>query len=408
MGRRTSQWPPMAGPRPRKKQKTILDGLKRTLALTVAFLVLFATFGFLLSSSFEDEVLKPPTMEQPRYTLEVIDVSNSTISVRGPASDDQLNRVGIEGIEWSDGHVVSPGIESSMNDGRSRVETRSIDPSETAPPVGTLVGFNPLVYTGNPLDALGIEYDEVFYSSNVGRFPAWFIPGSSDTWAIVVHGKGASREEALRLIPLLKDLGYPTLVICYRNDRGQARDPSGYHQYGRTEWADLAAAVLYSDENGATDNILIGYSMGGAIVTSFLSTSPLRNRTKATILDSPILDFEQTIDFRAAHDTIPLLPISVRVPEQLADFAKLLSTWRFSIDWAATDYLSQAREPRTPTLIFHGTMDTSVPYATSAEMARKYPDIVTLVTTRASHTRSWNVDPQAYETAIRKFLARLD
>ncbi len=408
MGRRTSQWLPTAEPRPRKKQKTILDGLKRSMALSVAFLVLFAASGFLLSSSFEDEVLKPPTMEQPRYTLEVIDVSDSMLSVRGPGSDDQLNRVGTEGIEWADGFVQSPGIESSQKNGRSRIEIRSIDPGDTAPPVGALVSFDPFVYTGNPLDALGIEYDEVFYSSNVGRFPAWFIPGSSDTWAIVVHGKGASREEALRIIPLLKDLGYPTLVICYRNDRGQARDPSRYHQYGKTEWADLAAAVLYSDENGATDNILIGYSMGGAIVTSFLSRSPLRNRTKATILDSPILDLEQTIDFRTTHDTIPLLPFSVRVPEQLADFAKLLSTWRFNIDWAATDYLSQTRKLRTPTLIFHGTTDTSVPFATSAEMARKYPDIVTLVTTRASHTRSWNVDPEAYETAIREFLAGLD
>ncbi len=396
----------MAEPRPRKKQKTILDGLKRSLASSIAFLLLFAASGFMLSSSFEDEVLKPPTLELPEYTLEVIDVSDSTISVKGPGSDDQLNRVGIERIEWSDGYIVSRGIESSQKDGSSRIEIRSIDPAGTAPSVGTPVGFNSSVYSGNPLDAFGIEYEKVFYSSDLGRFPAWFIPGESDTWAIVVHGEGASREEALRIIPLLKDLGYPTLVICYRNDRGQARDPSGYHQYGKTEWTDLAAAVLYSDENGATKNILVGYSMGGAIVASFLSRSPLRHRTKAAILDSPILDFEQTVDFRMTRETIPLLPY--RVPKQLAEFTKLLATWRFGIDWAETDYLSHARNPRTPTLIFHGTMDTSVPYATSAQMAEKYPDVVTLVTTRATHTRSWNVDPEAYENAVREFLAGLD
>ncbi|MCL1599308.1 MAG: alpha/beta hydrolase [Actinomycetia bacterium] len=407
MGRRTGQGTPPTQPIPRKKPKTLLGVMIRAVAIVaIALVVFFAVAGFYFSGSLENGALKPPTGEPPTYSLEVVDTSATTISVQGPESDDQLGRVGVEGIEWADGYVQSPGIGSSTKVGDTRIEIRDIDPDGTAPAVGTLVGFDPFAYDGNPLDALGIEYEDVVYPSDIGSFPAWFIPGTSDTWAIIVHGKGASREEGLRLIPLLKDLGYPILVISYRNDIAEVRDPSGYHQYGKTEWVDVAAAVTYAEENGAVDHVLFGYSMGGGIVTSFLAQSPLRNRTKAAILDSPVLSFERTVDFQASRTTLPLLPITV--PGPVTQFAKWISAWRFDIDWAATDYLSQTANLHAPMLIFHGTNDTSVPYATSAEMAESRPDIVTLVTTRATHTRSWNMDPEAYEKAVREFLAGLD
>ncbi|VAV89362.1 hypothetical protein MNBD_ACTINO01-635 [hydrothermal vent metagenome] len=407
MGRRTGRATAPTQPIPRKKPKTLLGVLTRTVVvLAVVLVVFFATAGFYFSNSLRDGALDPPIAGPPTYTLEVVDASAATISIQGPESDDQLGRVGVEGIEWADGFVESPGIESSTKVGDTRIEVRTIDPDGTAPPIGTRVRLDPFAYEGTPLDALAIEYENVVYSSDIGSFPAWFIPGTSDTWAIIVHGKGASREEGLRMIPLLKDLGYPILVINYRNDIGEARDPSGYHQYGKTEWVDLAAAVTYAEENGAVDHVLFGYSMGGGIVTSFLAQSPLRNRTKAAILDSPVLNFERTVDFQASRTTLPFLPITV--PGPVAQFAKWISAFRFDIDWAATDYLSQTANLHAPMLIFHGTNDTSVPYATSAEMAQRRPDIVTLVTTRATHTRSWNMDPDAYETAVREFLAGLD
>jgi pimeloyl-ACP methyl ester carboxylesterase len=55
-------------------------------------------------------------------------------------------------------------------------------------------------------------------------------------------------------------------------------------------------------------------------------------------------------------------------------------------------------------LVFHGTNDTSVPLATSKIMARLRPEITTLIETDASHTRSWNEEPEAYATAITEFL----
>ena len=407
MGRRTGPGKPPTQPKALKKQRTLVGALVRTIAIVAGvLLVLFAASGFYFSGVLEDGALKPPSSEPIAYDLEVVNASPGTITVKGPDTNDQLGQDGIQGIEWADGYTQSPDLESSSKVDGARTDIRSVDADTPAPPVGTAVNLDPFAFDGNPLEALGIEYEDVIYSSNIGSFPAWFVPGSSDTWAIVVHGKGASREEGLRAIPILKDLGYPILVISYRNDVGEVRDPSGYHRYGETEWVDLAAAVTYAQENGAKDHILFGYSMGGAIISSYLVQSPLRNFTKAAILDSPVLSFERTIDFQASKTNLPLLPI--KIPGVVTQFAKWISEWRYDIDWASTDYLSQTNELHAPMLIFHGTQDPSVPYATSLEMANLRPDIVTLVTTEAGHTRSWNVGPEAYETAIRDFLAGLD
>jgi pimeloyl-ACP methyl ester carboxylesterase len=142
------------------------------------------------------------------------------------------------------------------------------------------------------------------------------------------------------------------------------------------------------------------------MIASFLTQSPLRNSTKAAILDSPVLSFSDTVDFRAANTDLPLLP--VQVPQLLTDFSKWIASWRFDIDWGATNYLEQTDNYFAPTLIFHGTSDVSVPHRTSVTMAAERPDIITLESNDSGHTRSWNIDPDGYEAAIVEFLASLD
>ncbi|NHZ70732.1 MAG: alpha/beta fold hydrolase [Proteobacteria bacterium] len=409
MGRRPNPGVVANGPLPRKKFRTPLGAFMRLVGIVAGvLLVLFLVGGFYFSNVIRDDALTPPTDEEIDYSLEVVSTNPASVTVRGPDDHDQLDQQGIQGLVWADGYITTTELESSTGSGGNRTDVRTLAVDGSAPEVGTAVDLDSFAFDGDPLSAFGIEYETVTYSSesDVGSFPAWFIPGSSDTWAIVVHGKGASLEESLRVIPILNDLGYPVLVINYRNDVGEGRDPSGYHRYGETEWVDLAAAVTYAQENGATEHILFGYSMGGAVVTSYLTQSPLRNFTKAAILDSPVLSFEKTLDFQASRTNLPLLPITV--PGPLTQLAKWISAWRFDINWSATDYLAQTNELHAPMLIFHGTQDTSVPYATSAEMAEIRPDIVTLVTTEANHVRSWNVDPEAYATAIEEFLAGLE
>jgi pimeloyl-ACP methyl ester carboxylesterase len=166
---------------------------------------------------------------------------------------------------------------------------------------------------------------------------------------------------------------------------------------------DVASAVRYAEDNGSTGHILVGYSMGGAIVTSFLTESPLRNRTVAAILDSPVFSFEASVDFQGSQTELPI--IGVAIPDELTRLAKWIAGWRFDINWDEMNYLNRAGELHAPTLIFHGRNDPSVPIATSEIMTRLRPDVMTLIPTSAVHTRSWNDAPDEYEALIVDFLA---
>lgn len=401
MGKRTSQ---ATGPQPRARRKRLspLQYLLRVGLVVVAVVaVAFLAGGWYFSGVIESDALEPPKSEPPDFAWEVTG-SGETVSLLASSSTDQAGEAGLSGLWWETGYAQSTDLVRSEDTSEGWIDVRSLEPGESGPPVGSDVKVDFYFWRGTPLEALGVDFETVRYQSDVGSFPAWFIDGPSDTWAIVVHGKGGTPEEGLRVIPILQERGYKILLIEYRNDVGQPRDPSGYFTYGVTDWVDVAAAVRYANQNGASDHVLVGYSYAGSMITSFLTQSPLRNFTTAAILDSPVLSFSDTVDFRASNTNLPLLP--VKVPQPLTNFAKWISSWRFDVDWEASNYLEQTDNLAAPMLILHGSEDISVPLATSEEMADLRPDIVTLVTNDSGHTRSWNIGPEAYAEAIDAFL----
>lgn len=403
----------MTQPRPRKKKRTspILMLVRAILLVFVVVLVLFLGGGWYFSGQIESGALEPSTAGPETYDWLVSD-SAAAVTLTADVDTDQAGQAGKSGIMWADGYAHSGELLGSTEADGSAVDIRSILSDSQAPAAGTDIKVDTYFWRGDPLSALGLAYETIYYTSDVGSFPAWFIPPASpsssnaDTWAIVVHGKGGTLEESLRVVPLLHERGYSILVINYRNDVGETRDPSGYHTYGQTDWADLAGAVLYSRDMGAADHILVGYSYGGSIIASYLTQSPLRNFTKATILDSPVLSFEDTVDFRATLTDVPIL--GFEVPQLVTNLAKNIAEWRFGIDWEATNYLTQTGQIHSPMLIFHGSEDTSVPLYTSRVMELTRPDITTLVVTDAGHTRSWNVDDVLFTATITEFLDDLD
>jgi pimeloyl-ACP methyl ester carboxylesterase len=111
-------------------------------------------------------------------------------------------------------------------------------------------------------------------------------------------------------------------MISYRNDAGAPPDPTGMLRYGRTEWQDLAAAAQYALGHGARRLLLVGSSMGGAIVISFLERSPLAGRVAGVILDSPMTDFGRAVDHGASRQTLPL--VGLPIPQLLTDVSRQL------------------------------------------------------------------------------------
>lgn len=392
--------------------------LLRRLLLVVLLLVLvmYAAGGWYFAGRIRSDGLdvKPYPVER-HLTLSA--PSGATVSIRSSdASETKMLRApSTFGLKWKGGYGRVSGPVVSQADGRV---VRRLEIVTGKPPAdGTRAELDLVAFPDDPRIALGPKVSEVTYSSPSGspggRFPAWFVRGNGGdhrTWAILVHGKGGSRMEMFRMARATRDAGLPSLDITYRNDEGRSRDPSGYYQYGLTEWRDLRGAVAYAAAHGAERVVLGADSMGGGIVASYL-----RHRADGKmagpevvglVLDAPMLDFGETVSFGARQLELPVVG---HVPQSLTWTAKLIAGTRYGIDWDALNYLTDTSWLRVPALVFHGTGDKTVPVATSRELAKDKPDLVTLVETKGvEHVRSWNADPPAYDAAVSTFVQGLD
>jgi uncharacterized protein len=331
--------------------------------------------------------------------VQVVTADADTVELR-PTVDDlsALVRPGIFGLAHDGGYGQLGVI---LSDGATVV--RAFDPLDGgAPVVGGAARIDGFAFPPDPAAALGRPVETVTYPSPLGDFEAWQVDGTRPDWVIHVHGKGSSPSEAIRLMRPLADASYPQLVITYRNDEGQPADPSGYYQYGATEWEDVAAAVEYARSQGSQRVILVGYSTGASHVLAYLYRAP-RERVAAAVLDAPNIDFSTTVDFNAAQRQVPLLGIPI--PQSLTFLAKWYASLRTGVNWESIDYVDRADRLAVPTLVFHGTEDRSVPPASSRAFQVERPQFVTLVEVGgAGHVESWNVDPEAYESRVLAFL----
>jgi pimeloyl-ACP methyl ester carboxylesterase len=337
------------------------------------------------------------------FDLEIVAIGDSSVTIRGEADQDAgLTADGQFGLELPNGWLHVGEIEgAAVVDGYDTV-TRSLDRVfGTTPSSGTPADLDAWFWEATPAD-LDLEYQDVVFESPVGQFDAWLVPAVDDTWAIVIHGKGAQRREGLRILESINAAGHPALIMTYRNDPGQPADPSGYYRYGETEWADVEAAVRYAVDNGAKDVVLVGLSTGAAHALGFYYESGLSDRVSGAIFDSPNIDFGRTVDYGAAQRTLPV--VGTGVPQSLTTVAKWISSFRYQVDWSQLDFIDDADRIEFPILVFHGTDDSTVPLDVSRRLHDELPDLVTLVTVEgAEHVQSWNTDPQRYEVEVSGF-----
>ncbi len=386
--------------------------LVRRLGVVLVILGVLATILFLGGGGwyFAGQIyadglrVKPST---PQYGQEVAAVGSGTVTIADPADEQPvLDGDDVWGLQWrptSDaGAAVGYGQISGEGTGREDV-TRELEVLTGHPPgVGDQVDLDRSAFPADAAVAAGRRVHEISYGS--AEFPAWYVPGAGSTWAVLVHGKSADRTEMLRMLRSTVNKRMPSMVITYRNDAGTPQDESGIYQFGRTEWADLDAAVRYAQDRGARDVVLVGASMGGAIIASYLRNVPDAPVT-GLVLDSPMLDFGQTVSYGASQRA---LPVFGHVPEPLTWTAKQITALRYDVDWSELDYLDDSSWLDVPTLVVHGSADSTVPVTLSEQLARAHPDEVDLmVVPDAGHVASWNTDAQRYDTALTTFLSRL-
>jgi len=207
---------------------------------------------------------------------------------------------------------------------------------------------------------------------------------------------------------VLHRLGFPALVVSYRNDEGAARSPGGRYHLGEAEWLDVEAAAVHAFGAGAQDVVLVGWSMGGAIALQTLSRSWVADRIRAVVLDAPVLDWRDVLDHHARLVRLPtpIGKLSQAVLEHSQ--ARRLAGVETPLSLDRLDWVTRARELRVPILLIHSDDDEFVPSGPSRRLAESRPDVVTFVPSRgARHTKEWNVDPDGWDTAVARFLLSL-
>ena len=368
------------------------------MSIAAAFLLISAVV-LVAGAWYFSELLRTgallPYRHGRRPGLEVVGLEGGRITLRvmpEAGRDRSWTTDGVWGLEWEGGYAQVGRI-LHIDD---RQVVRELIALDGTPRVGERVQLDLYAYPDDPRRAFGLEFREVFFSSPLGEFPAWFIGGEGTTWALFVYGRGQDRRDCLRTLRVFAQLRLPSLAITYRNDPAAPASPEGLQRYGVTEWQELEGAARWAVARGAESLVLIGHSMGGAVVMSFLDRSRLARRVRGVIVDSPMLDFSATVDFGARQRRVPRVFV---VP------GKVLARLRFGIRWDDMDYVSRADQLTVPLLLFHGEADRIVPVKTSDALARARPDIVRYVRVAgATHLRSWNMDPERYERAVKDFL----
>lgn len=253
------------------------------------------------------------------------------------------------------------------------------------------------VYCTNPSE-LDLKYEDVIIrTSDDIMLNAWYIPGSSGSPGILMmHGRGATRREALRYVPSLNKKGFNLLLIDVRNcgESDRSFNSMGFH-----ERKDVHAGIDYLlNDRKVPSAGVYGFSMGAS--TCIMAMAENR-RIKAGVFESGFIDFDTVTMEVAKRDyglpRYPLLPLVTFFYEMRGN----LST----TDPSPLKVIASIA-PR-PVYIIHGTADKEVYYSHGQALfkAARQPKQFWSIP-GCGHTRAWNADRSKAETDIPAFFEK--
>lgn len=372
----------------------------RTLTV-VAVLALLAVLG--VGWYFAGELTSPPTVRpfDPDNEVLAVELADQTILLedQGYAATD-----GAWGLQLPDDRHVVLTEQLGREDGGVRWGWTDLV-GQPPPRAGEPVRVDEFVVAGTP-GAIDLTFEDVEVQGPLGPLPSWWVPAQDAVGTVVfVHGRGATREEALRFLPTIVDAGWNVLVQTYRGDEGAPDWPEGRVRYGTTEWQDVDAAVAWvADRQPDVEHLIVpfGVSMGGSLVAQYLDRGEA-SRVTGVVLDSPLLSLDALLDLQAGLNGIPewaeppLLPV-----------VKLFADLR--VDGFDAGSLEQTADDGTfdlPVLLFHGDSDGFVPVQPSVAFAENVDSVNYVPVDEAGHVRTWNVAPERYAMELTTFLEGL-
>jgi pimeloyl-ACP methyl ester carboxylesterase len=358
------------------------------------------------------QVVTPPRHREE--DIRVLDVTATTVTLTATRDSLLPGRYGL----WFDGgagHARLGGIVASGERGVTR-QLLSVDFGRLRPGARARIGA---WFYLEPRD-LGYDYEDVEVETDLGPAPAWLIPAAPDAgvegaarasggrWVIQVHGRAVRRAETLRAVPVFRGAGFTSLLVSYRNDEDAPSSDDNRYALGDAEWNDVDAAIRFAVDRGATSVVLMGWSMGGAIVLQTVTRSAHAGVVSGVVLDSPVIDWASVLGFQSAQMRLPDVASKAVLAVIGNAWGKRLTGQAESIDLARLDFVARADELSRPILLMHSDDDGYVPSLSSRALAEARPDIVTFdAFTVARHTKLWNFDPARWTVDIAAWLAKL-
>ncbi|WP_136056839.1 alpha/beta fold hydrolase [Microbacterium sp. K24] len=375
-----------------------MKSLRHAVALLVpALLAVGAALSFLVFGVAR-RVVTP--MRRPVDTqILAVDTGAQTIELERTVNTELPGRYGL----FTTGTYGYVKLGAVLSADATRVRRKLLTKIETGARVDRGAAFSGFYYA-SPSE-LHLPWQNVLIGSPAGPCPAWFFPGASSTWVIQVHGRGATRVECLRAVPVLNAAGFPNLVVSYRNDGEAPRSRAGAYALGASEWRDVDSAIAYALRHGAERVILMGWSMGGAVALQAAVGSRYRDRIVGLILESPVIDWRAVLRYQAR-----IAGVRAPLPELAMSALQRPLTARISgaddaISFDRLDMVARAAELTAPMLILHSVDDGFVPIDSSSALKEARPDLVTMPEfSVARHTKIWNYDQEGWTRAITGWL----
>jgi dienelactone hydrolase len=351
------------------------------ITVTVVLVLAISGIGWYFSSKAE------AIDHSPNYSVRVQRVAGNSITL-ARTHDDVLP--GAYGINWPGGRATVGPVTSLT----PKSVTRQL--SGPAPKQRSKVEWNTDVFSGDP-SSVGLSFTDVNVSTSLGPMPAWFVPAAGKTWVIIVHGHNADRNTGLRITPTIHEAGLPILDITYRNDAGAPASRDRKQHLGATEWHDVDSAMSYAAANGATSVVLYGFSQGGSMVLETARHSANAKMIKSIILDSPVIDWRNTLDSQGASYGLPTFETHI---------AEKIFSLRTGFSFDDMNQLKHVNDFHVPMLLFYGSSDNYVPTAPAVAFARARPDLVKARKVQGStHVGEWNVNPTEYDAQVANFIS---
>ena len=257
------------------------------------------------------------------------------------------------------------------------------------------------IYDLSPSD-FGISFEEIQIESDNSYISTWWVPSSSETTVIMLHGLRSQKAspEMLEKIKMFNDKGLSVIAIDFRN---HGLSGQGNFTFGIDEINDVYTTINYFYKNKGLNSFGIwGFSYGAT--TALFSGLEFYNQTSNVELlgifaESPYLDLLEVFTDQVAYRT----PLNKTMANLLKPGTIFLTNLVFDFDFnSVKKSFGNKNEISFPTVVVSCANDEIVP----ASQSRKIVEILGLNATYEefnrcnSHGRSFNSDPERYHKIL--------